>query len=441
GEPLLRDDLEAIAAHASAGGATVVVGTNGTRLTAERIGSLKAAGVRGVAISVDSLDPTYHDRFRHGGGALRDALAAVERLRAQQLDFVIQTTLTRGNRADLERLVSWAAARGAVAFNLYFIVATGRATRMQGLSPAENEDVLRALVRLEREYRGRLMIRSKCQPQLLRHVHDADPESPLLNYETRCPCGVHYCRITPEGLLTPCPYMPVVAGDLRESSFGHVWRTSPVFAALRGGALGGKCGRCEYRKLCGGCRARAYAQSGDFLAADASCAYEPQGGVPVIERQRAVTYGMAVAETMTWAPAARQRLERVPSFVRGVITARVETWARERGYAEITPGVLDEVRRSLPVDFSKRMPFFLRPSQAPEGRGGGEGEGEGMDGRRRGSGSGLPANPDGARGPDHVHGQGRSATLPRPRPRPRPGPASTGSDVPEPPNPASHARR
>src|SRR5690606_3534630 len=231
GEPLLRDDLEAIAAHASAGGATVVVGTNGTRLTAERIGSLKAAGVRGVAISVDSLDPTYHDRFRHGGGALRDALAAVERLRAQQLDFVIQTTLTRGNRADLERLVSWAAARGAVAFNLYFIVATGRATRMQGLSPAENEDVLRALVRLEREYRGRLMIRSKCQPQLLRHVHDADPESPLLNYETRCPCGVHYCRITPEGLLTPCPYMPVVAGDLRESSFGHVWRTSSVFAA------------------------------------------------------------------------------------------------------------------------------------------------------------------------------------------------------------------
>src|SRR5690606_180276 len=116
GEPLLRDDLEEIAAHATAGGATVVVGTNGTRLTAERIDSLKAAGVRGVAVSVDSLDASYHDRFRHGGGALEDTLAAVGRLRAQRLDFVVQTTLTRGNRAELERLVAWAAEQGAVSF-------------------------------------------------------------------------------------------------------------------------------------------------------------------------------------------------------------------------------------------------------------------------------------------------------------------------------------
>ncbi|HEY8469019.1 MAG TPA: radical SAM protein [Longimicrobiales bacterium] len=359
GEPLLRNDLEEIAAYATAGGATVVIGTNGTRLTAERIASLKDAGVRGVAVSVDSLDPTYHDRFRHGNGALEDTLAAVQWLREQRIDFVIQTTLTRGNRAELERLVAWAAEQGAVAFNLYFVVATGRAQRMGGLSPAENEEVLRELVRLQREYLGRMMIRSKCQPQIMRHVHSLDPDSPLLNYETRCPCGVHYCRITPEGMLTPCPYLPVIAGDLRRSSFGDVWRTSPILGALRTGALGGKCGRCEYRKLCGGCRARAYAQTGDYLAADESCAYEPTGTLPVIERQRPVTYGMAVPETLTWTPDARQRLERIPSFVRGVVTARVEAWAREHGYAVITPAVMDEVRRGLPVDFSKRPPFFM----------------------------------------------------------------------------------
>jgi radical SAM protein with 4Fe4S-binding SPASM domain len=359
GEPLLREDLEEIAAYATAGGATVVIGTNGTRLTAERIAALKDAGVRGVAVSVDSLDPTYHDRFRHGSGALEDTLAAVARLREQRLDLVVQTTLTRGNRAELERLVAWAAEQGAVAFNLYFVVATGRAQRMQGLSPAENEEVLRELVRLQREYLGRLMIRSKCQPQIMRHVHSLDPDSPLLNYETRCPCGVHYCRITPEGMLTPCPYLPVIAGDLRRSSFGHVWRTSPILGALRAGALGGKCARCEYRKLCGGCRARAYAQTGDYLAADESCAYEPPGTLPAIERQRAVTYGMAVSETLTWTPGARQRLDRIPSFVRGVVTARVEAWARERGYAAITPAVMDEVRRRLPVDFSKKPPFFM----------------------------------------------------------------------------------
>ena len=89
GEPLLRDDLETIAARAARGGATVVVGTNGTRLDGARIASLQAAGVRGVAVSLDSLDPVYHDRFRHGEGALGDTLAAIPRLRAAGLDFIV----------------------------------------------------------------------------------------------------------------------------------------------------------------------------------------------------------------------------------------------------------------------------------------------------------------------------------------------------------------
>jgi MoaA/NifB/PqqE/SkfB family radical SAM enzyme len=92
GEPLLRDDLSVIARHASRGGATVVVGTNGTLLTDERIGMLKDAGVRGVAVSVDSLRPTYHDNFRHGAGSLAATQAALGRLRAQGIDFIIQTT-------------------------------------------------------------------------------------------------------------------------------------------------------------------------------------------------------------------------------------------------------------------------------------------------------------------------------------------------------------
>ena len=108
-----------------------------------------------------------------------------------------------------------------------------------------------------------MLVRSKCQPQIMRHVLDAgDPDSPLLNYETRCPCGVQYCRITPEGRVTPCPYLPVVAGDLRHQSFGDVWRSSEIFSRIRAGEPGGKCGRCEYREVCGGCRARAYADAG-----------------------------------------------------------------------------------------------------------------------------------------------------------------------------------
>lgn len=397
GEPLLRDDLEEVASYAVAKGATVVVGTNGTRLTDGRIESLKDAGVTGVAVSVDSLDTDYHDRFRHGAGALEDTLAAVARLRERELDFIVQTSLTSGNRDELPALVEWAASAGAVAFNLYFLVATGRGAGMRGLKPAENDAVLAELVALEREYRGRMMIRSKCQPQIMRHAYENDTESPLLNYGTRCPCGLHYCRITPEGKVTPCPYMPAVAGDLRRERFDEVWFDSKVFRELReartagrngaeappggygaaaaGGAaaekrvaesgstprLGGKCGRCEYREVCGGCRARAFADSGDYLAADESCAYEPTGDQPVIQPKSPTTYGgTAKSPTLDWSEPARERMRRIPGFVRGVVTERIENFARDRGYDRVTPEVLKEVRETLPVDFSKKKPFFLR---------------------------------------------------------------------------------
>jgi AdoMet-dependent heme synthase len=366
GEPLLRDDLEAIASHATDRGATVVVGTNGTRLTSARIASLQAAGVRGVAVSVDSLDPTYHDRFRHGDGALGDTLAAIDRLREARLDFVVQASLTRGNRHELSSLVRWAADMGAVSFNLYFLVATGRGERMQGLAPEENEDVLRELAALQREYRGVMLIRSKCQPQIMRHVFETDASSPLLNYRTRCPCGTQYCRITPEGRVTPCPYMPVVAGDLRADTFGDIWKGSPVFGRLRESELGGKCGRCEYRSICGGCRARAYADGGDYMGADLSCAYEPTGEAALIE-PRAITYGAPAQRELPWSSGAAARLEMVPGFVRGVVAARVEAFARERGYDRVTSEVMAEVRRSMPVDFSKRLPFFARSDDGANG--------------------------------------------------------------------------
>lgn len=361
GEPLLREDLEEIARAASSRGATVVVGTNGTGLITSRIEGLKAAGVRGVAVSVDSLRPSYHDKFRHGRGSLEETQAAVARLREQRLDVVIQTTVTKGNRAELQRLVAWAAEEGAVAFNCYFLVATGRGAGLGrgDLSPEDYETVLADLARWQRDYRGQLMVRAKCAPHFMRHVHQLDPESPILNYETRCPCGTQYCRITPDGKLTPCPYLPEEAGDLNRMSFGEIWRTAPLFQQLRTGSLGGKCGTCEYRRLCGGCRARAFALEGDVLAADPSCSYEPSGAIPVIERLRSVTYGADVAPTLTWSDAARTRIERIPSFVRGVVVQRVEDFARRRGLREVTPELLAEIRSAMPIDFSKRKPFFV----------------------------------------------------------------------------------
>ena len=359
GEPLLRQDLGEIAGYASAKGATVVVGTNGTLLTDERIAALTDAGVRGVAVSVDSLRPSYHDNFRHGRGALADVQAALARLRAARLDFIVQTTVTKGNRAELGALVAWAAEEGAVSFNCYFLVPTGRGAALSDLAPADYEAVLTDLARWERAYRGRMLVRAKCAPHFMRLVHQTDPESPVLNYETRCPCGTQYCRITPDGKVTPCPYLPEVAGDLKSQRFADVWRSSPLFRRLREGTLQGKCGVCEYRALCGGCRARGFALEGDVLAADPSCVYEPTGDTAPIEPARAVRYGGDFQPALAWTPAARERVTRIPSFVRGVVMQRVEAWARRQGRREVTPELLAEVRSAMPIDFSKRRPFFV----------------------------------------------------------------------------------
>ena len=359
GEPLLRRDLSEIAHYASANGATVVVGTNGTLLTAERIAALTDAGVRGVAVSVDSLRPSYHDKFRHGRGALAEVQGALARLRAARLDFIVQTTVTKGNRSELGALVAWSADEGAVSFNCYFLVPTGRGAALSDLTPADYEAVLADLARWERAYRGRMLVRAKCAPHFMRVVHQTDPESPVLNYETRCPCGTQYCRITPDGKVTPCPYLPEVAGDLKSQRFADVWRSSPLFRRLREGPLEGKCGACEYRALCGGCRARGFALEGDVLAADPSCVYQPTGDMAPIEPTRALRYGGDFQPALAWTPAARERVARIPSFVRGVVMQRVEAWARRQGRREVTPELLAEVRSALPIDFAKKRPFFV----------------------------------------------------------------------------------
>jgi radical SAM protein with 4Fe4S-binding SPASM domain len=359
GEPLLREDLGEIASHATRRGATVVVGTNGTLLTSDKICELQAAGVTGVAVSVESLDVKYHDRFRRGHGSLEATLAAVDRSAQQGLDFVVQTTLTKGNIGELRDLVAWSADKGAVSFNAYFVVSTGRGAGMSELSPAEYEKALTNLVDLHLEYMGQMMVRAKCAPHFMRLVSQRAPDSPILNYATRCPCGVQYARVTPDGKLTACPYMPLPAGDLRASSFEEVWSNSNLFQELRRGELGGKCGRCEYRAVCGGCRARAFGVTGDYMAEDTSCAYEPDGNRPLVA-SRAVTYGAAAEAELPWSAEAEERIQRIPSFVRGVVVKRLEDYARREGHTEVTAELMREVRRNMPVDFSKRLPFFSR---------------------------------------------------------------------------------
>ena len=227
---------------------------------------------------------------------------------------------------------------------------------MKGLQPEENDTVLRELVRLQKEYRGRILVRSKCQPQLMRHVHELDPQSPLMSYSTRCPCGIQYCRITPDGKLTPCPYLPAEAGDLRKQSFAEIWNDSELFRQLRSGGLGGKCGDCEYRRVCGGCRARAYAQTGDYLEADPSCEYQPgRYGGQVVQFDNQTPFAAEPNFDLLWTQDARERLDRVPSFAKGMVIKSVERYAKENGSREVTPEMMKAVKENF---FRTGIPSF-----------------------------------------------------------------------------------
>ena len=346
GEPLLRRDIFEIASAASAAGMWVVMGTNGVLVTPAVAARMVECGIKGVAISLDSADAGRHDAFRGGKGAFAASLRALEACRAQGLEVLVQTTVMEENYAEIPALLDLARGLGAWSFNLYFLVATGRGETMHELSPERTEAMLGQLVGLQERYRP-MLVRAKCAPQFKRIAYEQG-EAGLES--GGCMAGTEYCRITPEGDVTPCPYMTAVAGNVRDpGGFTAVWRNAPLLRDLRDPErLGGRCGACEYRDLCGGCRCRAYAATGDVLAEDPACTYEPTG-VP-----------LAAAE-LVWSPEARARLERIPiAFIRGKVEKGIESFARRRGARVISAALMEEGMQG-----SGRAPAFVAGATRP----------------------------------------------------------------------------
>ncbi len=269
GEPLLREDLYELIGKAAACGLRPVLGTNGTLLTTQVAQRLKDRGVARVGISLDSPEPGPHDQFRGMAGAWEGALAGMRHCRQVGLPFQVHTTVTRRNAERLSDLMHLAESLGAAAHHIFFLVPTGRGKQLADeiLAPEEYEALLRLL--LDRQRRSPVEIKPTCAPQFMRL---AAQEGLPLRFSKGCLAGTAYCVIIPNGEVNPCPYLPVSAGNVREQPFSVIWRESPVLKALREQALRGACGDCEYQSLCGGCRARAYFESGgDFLATDSWC--------------------------------------------------------------------------------------------------------------------------------------------------------------------------
>lgn len=334
GEPLARKDVEDIASHGSKLGLAMVVGTNGTLLTEQRVDSLKQSGVLGVGISLDSLDSNYHDAFRGKDGCWSKTMTGIDNCRRLGLDFQIHFSIAEDNAHELQSMIDFARNCGARVLNVFFLVCTGRGESVTDISPIRYEHVLNELIKFQQNTED-LIIRARCAPHYKRIAWQCDPTSPLNRISGQeadgCIAGTHYCRITPEGGVTACPYIPDKAGNIREQDFIEIWQSAPEFLSLRKPALNGACGICEFRKLCGGCRARPLAIGRGLMDEDPLCAYTPKGGEVI----------QPIEETdlnaIHWSLVAEKRLSRIPAFLRKLIKKRAEAYVLELGEQIVTP--------------------------------------------------------------------------------------------------------
>jgi radical SAM protein with 4Fe4S-binding SPASM domain len=366
GEPLLRKDVFEIAGYANEKGLWVVVGTNGVLVSEDLCRRMIEAGIRGVALSLDSLDPATHDLFRGVQGAWENTVSGSKVLNEAGLPFIIQTTIGQHNRESILDIARFAYELGARVYNLYFLVPTGRGAFTSDITPEAYEETLGRLREMQEEFAGKMLVNSKCAPHYQRVLYDHDPDSPFLKSFSGgaggCPAGTHYLGIRPNGDMTPCPYLPVYGGNLREQTFREIWEGSSLFNEIRQrDSLGGRCGSCEFDRVCGGCRARAFGATGSYMAEDPWCVYEPGAhGFERISFEGKTTYGLETSGGLPWTPEAEERLAAVPSFVRGMLVKRVEAYAREKGHSLVTAEVMQEVRERVMSGRVGSVPSFLR---------------------------------------------------------------------------------
>lgn len=289
GEPLLREDVLELARYGTDKGLRMAMGTNGALIDDETAKKLFNVGIKKVAISIDSSRPEIHDKFRGVEGAWEQSIGGVKACIRNRVGVQFNTTVTQQNYNDIETILFMAESLGVTDCHLFFLVPTGRGKNVEDISPSMYERMIRDVLK---RYTGHeLAVKPTCAPQFMRIASQMGLD--VKRWSRGCIAGLSYCRIYPDGEVTPCPYLPIKLGNIRDTSFKEIWFNSEILKVLRDfDNLKGKCGICEYREICGGCRARAYGLSsdfidicgdlhepraldGDFLAEEPWCMYQP----------------------------------------------------------------------------------------------------------------------------------------------------------------------
>ena len=300
GDPVNRPDLTLLIGHAKVRGlrtATIPAATEG--LTRELVLELKQAGLDQMALSLDFPRADLHDAFRGVSGAFARTLAGAAWARELGLPLQINTTVCGDTAPYLEEMAAFVEALGIVFWEVFFLVPTGRGGLLSGLGPAQCERLFEILYRTQQS--GRFIVKVTEAPHYRRYVAQQDrraaagsrrPSGPVAMPAvlTRSEGPGHTLGLAPRGVnagngflfvshrgeIFPSGFLPLSVGRIQQVSLAEAYRDSDLFRRLRTPELlRGRCGRCEYREICGGSRSRAYGLTGDPLETDPWCAYQP----------------------------------------------------------------------------------------------------------------------------------------------------------------------
>lgn len=286
GDPMMRPDVYELMRYATDKGLRCVMSPNGTLITPETAAMIREAGVRRCSISIDGPDAASHDDFRGVPGAFDASMRGIGYLKDAGLEFQINTTVTRANLGSFRRIFELCERLGAAAWHIFLLVPTGRAAKLgaEVITAREYEEVLNWFYDFRKT--TSMHLKATCAPhyyRIMRQRAKADgvavtPENFGLDAMTRgCLGGTGFCFISHVGQVQPCGYLELDCGNVRTAPFPEIWRSSRQFRQFRDQQeYEGKCGVCEYHKVCGGCRARAHSMSDNYMAEEPLCSYLPR---------------------------------------------------------------------------------------------------------------------------------------------------------------------
>lgn len=276
GDPLERPDFWEIFDHAKSAGLHVDVAPSATpKLTREVILELARRGVGAMSLSLDGSTAEAHDALRGIPGCFARTFEAARHMSEAHVPLQINTLVTAGTLSDMPAVLERVGETKAKRWSLFFLVTTGRGSLLPQIRPQDAEELLRWAH--DASTRAGFVVSATEAPMYRRVLLQATgkpPDAAVPGAGMRDGSGILF--ISYRGDVQPSGFLPLTAGNVRDASPLAIYRDAPLFRSLRDpDGFGGRCGRCEYRKVCGGSRGRAYAASGDPLAEDPLCVHQP----------------------------------------------------------------------------------------------------------------------------------------------------------------------